>query len=317
MDLSQDRVHQIIEESKKDERDIKNMIRSSSLSSTSVKESDSPMISKLYTDKVVKIDYAIRHVQTRMWKALKVKSDFYFDISMEETQKVLKMYAESKATFVILYVDLVDSTRLSMELSANRLATIIRAFTQEMSLIVTAYGGYVLKYIGDAILAFFIVDSSDNLYIRCANAINCACSMMKIIRQGINPILNQYDYPELRVRISIDVGENTVVQLGWDTHTLDGRIVLKDPHLDILGYTINIAAKMTAFAKPNQIVIGQLVYQTLDNRQKSTFRFLSISPEIWNYFSNNTGGIYDLYGSMNESDLDDSNNFIHINPESR
>jgi hypothetical protein len=74
---------------------------------------------------------------------------------------------------------------------------------------------------------------------------------------------------------------------------------------------------MTAFAKPNQIVIGQLVYQTLDNRQKSTFRFLSISPEIWNYFSNNTGGIYDLYGSMNESDLDDSNNFIHINPESR
>ena len=316
MDLSQDRVHQIIEESKKDEQEIKNMMRSSS-TSTFVKGSDSPMISKLYTDKVVNIDYAIKHAQTRMWKALKVKPDFYFDISMEETQKVLKMYAESKATFVILYVDLVDSTRLSMELSANRLTTIIRAFTQEMSLIVTTYDGYVLKYIGDAILAFFIVDSSDNMYNRCANAINCACSMMKVIRQGINPILNQYDYPELGVRISIDVGENTVVQLGWDTHTLDGRIILKDPHLDILGYTINITAKMTAFAKPNQIVIGQLVYQTLDNRQKSTFRFLSINPEIWNYFSNNTGGIYQLYGSMNESDFNDSNNFIHIKPESR
>ena len=112
MDLSQDRVHQIIEESKKDEQEIKNMMRSSS-TSTFVKGSDSPMISMLYTDKVVNIDYAIKHAQTRMWKALKVKPDFYFDISMEETQKVLKMYAESKATFVILYVDLVDSTRLS------------------------------------------------------------------------------------------------------------------------------------------------------------------------------------------------------------
>ena len=113
MDLSQDRVRQIIEESKKDEQEIKNMMRSSSSTSTFVKESDSPMISKLYTDKVVNIDYTIKHAQTRMWKALKVKPDFYFDISMEETQKVLKMYAESKATFVILYVDLVDSTRLS------------------------------------------------------------------------------------------------------------------------------------------------------------------------------------------------------------
>ena len=78
-----------------------------------------------------------------MWKALKVKSDF--DISVEETQNILKNYAESKTTFLILYIDLVDSTRLSMTLPVNRLATIVRAFSQEMSLIISAYGGYVLS----------------------------------------------------------------------------------------------------------------------------------------------------------------------------
>lgn len=319
MDMSEDKVIQIIEEVKRGDRregaggeeigkknDNNNQPQKnkpneliSTSTPTAVAISDSlPLISKIHIDKAVNIDYAIKHAQFRTWKALKVKSDF--DISMEDTQNALKEYAESKATFVILFIDLVDSTRLSMTLPVSRLATIIQSFTQEMSLIISTYGGYALKYIGDAILAFFVVDplSSDNLYLRCINAISCACSMIKVVCQGINPILNQYDYPELSVRIGIDVGENAVVQFGWDTHTLDGKIVLKDPHFDILGYTISITAKMTAFAKPDQIVIGQLVYDVLNDKQKSTFRLLPISPMIWDYFSNITGGIYHIYGSM-------------------
>ncbi|MDQ3837913.1 MAG: adenylate/guanylate cyclase domain-containing protein [Thermoproteota archaeon] len=298
MDMNEIDVRRVIEEATKREKGAEK--KGSSLSSPGSfgKDSSGPLISKLYLDKAVNVDYAIKYAQTRMWKALKVKSDF--DISMEETQNNLKNYAESKATFLILHVDLVDSTRLSMTLPVNRLATIVRAFSQEISLIISAYGGYVLKYIGDAILAYFPLDSSDDFHIRCINAVSCACSMIKVVCQGINPILNQYDYPELRVRIGIDIGENAVVQFGWDTHTLDGKIILRDPHFDILGYTISITAKMTAFANPDQIVIGQLVYQTLDDKQKVMFRLLPISPQIWNYLSNNTGGgIYRLYGSIN------------------
>jgi adenylate cyclase len=312
MDMSEDKVREIIEDVKRGKRDEnveednKEKNKENALSSLStagdlpIKDSELPLIGKLHLDKAVNIDYAIKHAQSSTWKALKVKSDF--DISMEETQNALKEYAESKATFVILYIDLVDSTKLSMTLPVSRLATIIQSFTQEMSLIISAYGGYPLKYVGDAILAFFVVDSSSSntVYLRCINAVECAYSMIKVICQGINPILNQYDYPELSVRIGIDVGENAVVQFGWDTHTLDGNIILKNRHFDILGYTISIAAKMTAFAKPDQIVIGQLVYDVLEDKQKSTFRILPISPLIWDYMSNNTGGIYHMYGSINK-----------------
>jgi hypothetical protein len=31
--------------------------------------------------------------------------------------------------------------------------------------------------------------------------------MIKVLRQGVNHILNQYDYPEISVRIGIDVGK--------------------------------------------------------------------------------------------------------------
>ena len=299
MDMNEKDVLRVIEEVTSSEKGREKKAPTLSSSLSNIRKDSVPLISKLYLDKAVNIDYAIKYAQTRVWKALKVKSDF--DISMEETQNNLKNYAESKATFLILYIDLVDSTRLSMTLPVNRLATIVRAFSQEISLIISAYGGYVLKYIGDAILAYFPVDSSDDFHARSINAVSCACSMIKVICQGINPILNQYDYPELRVRIGLDIGENAVVQFGWDTHTLNGKAILRDPHFDILGYTISITAKMTAFANPDQIVIGQLVYQILDDKQKAMFRLLPISPQIWNYLSDNTGGgIYHLYGSINK-----------------
>lgn len=301
MDMNEKDVLRVIEEVTSSEKGREKKAPTLSSSLSSIRKDSVPLISKLYLDKAVNIDYAIKYAQTRVWKALKVKSDF--DISMEETQNNLKNYAESKTTFLILYIDLVDSTRLSMTLPVNRLATIVRAFSQEISLIISAYGGYVLKYIGDAILAYFPVDSSDDFHARSINAVSCACSMIKVICQGINPILNQYDYPELRVRIGLDIGENAVVQFGWDTHTLNGKAILRDPHFDILGYTISITAKMTAFANPDQIVIGQLVYQILDDKQKAMFRLLPISPQIWNYLSDNTGGgIYHLYGSVNKRD---------------
>lgn len=299
MDMNEKDVLRVIEEVTNSERGTEKKAPTLSSSLSGIRKDSVPLISELYLDKAVNIDYAIKYAQTRVWKALKVKSDF--DISMEETQNNLKNYAESKATFLILYIDLVDSTRLSMTLPVNRLATIVRAFSQEISLIISAYGGYVLKYIGDAILAYFPVDSSDDFHARSINAVSCVCSMIKVICQGINPILNQYDYPELRVRIGLDIGENAVVQFGWDTHTLNGKAILRDPHFDILGYTISITAKMTAFANPDQIVIGQLVYQILDDKQKAMFRLLPISPQIWNYLSDNTGGgIYHLYGSINK-----------------
>jgi adenylate cyclase len=293
MDISQDEVMRVIKNdiSEEERRKI-----------NAKKISDAPLLSQLYLDAIVNVDSAIKHAQSTMWKALKVKSEF--NISMEETQKILEGYSESKVTLVILHIDIVESTRLSMILPVDRLAAIIRAFAQEMSLLIAAYGGYVLKYIGDAILAFFVVNSSsspgddDDRYLPCMNAVSCACSMIKVIREGINPILSQYDYPELKVRIGIDVGENAIVQYGWDTHIQDGKVILKKPHLDILGYTISIAAKMTAVAKADQIVIGQLAYDVLEDKQRRTFKQLSMSSGIWDYVSSNTGRIYNLYGSI-------------------
>jgi class 3 adenylate cyclase len=293
MDISQEQVDKIIEHINKEEEKKK----------ISVKQAlDTPSMGSFYLDAVFDLESAIKDTQSRVWKALKVEPDF--NVSTEEAQKVLEKFAKSKVTLVILDIALVDSTRLSMTLPVERFAAIIQAFIQEMSLMVTAYGGYILKYVGNAILSFFPDDKSADLHLSCINAVNCAQSMIKIMQQGINPILNQYDYPEMSVRIGIDVGENAVVQYGWttDIYKLDNQkqVLKKTPRLDILGYTISIAAKMSALAKPNRIVIGQSVYEILDDKQKSAFEALPIRSDVWSYVSSNTGGAYRIYENINE-----------------
>jgi adenylate cyclase len=121
--------------------------------------------------------------------------------------------------------------------------------------------------------------------------------MIKVIENGINPILNQYDYPDMSIRIGIDVGEIALIQYGWDIHTLNEKQIVKEPHHDILGYTVNVAVKMTNLAKHNGLVIGQSVYDVLDEKQKSTFKILNISPDVWNYTDGKSGSIYQVYGS--------------------
>jgi adenylate cyclase len=271
------------------------------------------LLNKFYLDAVIDIDSVIKESQVRIWKALKVKPDF--NISITETQTILEKYADSKVNLVILHIDLVGSTKMSLSLPIERLTTIIRSFAQQMSLIVSMYGGYVLKYIGDAVLAFFVVedntnnknnniknikhiDKNDNRFnsFQYSNAISCAYTMIKVIQEGINPILNQYDYPELKVRIGIDLGEVAVVQYGIDIDEYE-KMTFKRPHLDLIGYTISIAVKMTTIAQPDHVVIGQKLFDKLDAKNKNLFTQLNSNPEIWNYSIGSTGKIYNLYGS--------------------
>ena len=60
---------------------------------------------------------------------------------------------------------------------------------------------------------------------------------------------------------------------------------IKKPVYGVSGYTTNLAVKMTALVNPNHKVIGQQVYDALDDGQKSMYQHLNISSEVWNYVS--------------------------------
>ena len=231
--------------------------------------------------KIVDSETLVSQTQDRLWRALKRR--FQYDVTLQPGQGFLLNHVSTKVPLVIMYADLVGSTNMSMTLPADKLTTIIRAFTYEISQVTYNHKGYVLKYVGDAVISFF--PASYNKLLACDRAVQCARSMLAVVRNGINPILNQYDYPELNVKIGMDEGENVIVQYGHD----------RSSQIDILGYCMNIAAKITSLTGPNMISIGQDVYKMLHPSIKSKFNEVKFSSDEWRYTDRHTGQLYKVY----------------------
>jgi adenylate cyclase len=236
--------------------------------------------------KIVDSETLVSQTQDRLWRALKRR--FQYDVSLQPGQEFLLNHVSTKIPLVITYADLVGSTNMSMTLPADKLTTIIRAFTYEISQVIYSHKGYVLKYVGDAVISFF--PASYNKLLACDRAVQCSKSMLAVVKNGINPILNQYDYPELNVKIGMDEGENVIVQYGHDRSSL----------IDILGYCMNIAAKITSLSGPNKISVGQYVYKMLHPSTKPKFSEVKFSADEWRYTDRLTGQLYKVY-SMSDA----------------
>jgi adenylate cyclase len=208
--------------------------------------------------------------------------------SIKRGQNFLLNHISSKIPLIIMYADLVGSTTMSMTMPVEKLVAIIRAFTHELSHVVDSYGGYVLKYVGDAVISFFpcSINNNDNKYLTCGTSVECAKSMINVIKDEINAILNKrYGYPELSVKIGIDVGENAIIQYGYEQRS----------PIDILGYTMNVAAKITSLTAANKVSIGGNVYKSLDHKIQSEFQELLMPGNEWKYVNHETDTPYKVY----------------------
>jgi adenylate cyclase len=206
--------------------------------------------------------------------------------SIRRGQKFLLNYVSSKIPLIIIYADLVGSTSMSMTLPVDNLVTIIRAFTHQISHVVDSHDGYVLKYVGDAVISFFPGHVIKNKYSASDTSVECGKSMINVIKEEINAILNKiYGYPELFAKIGIDAGQNAIVQYGYEQLS----------PIDILGYSMNIAAKITSQTGANKVSIGDNVYKSLDRKVQREFHELSISGDRWKYINYGTDKPYKVY----------------------
>ena len=219
--------------------------------------------------------------QDRLWNALEQR--YQYDTSIKRGQDFLLKHVSSKIPLVIMYADLVGSTKMSMTLPVDKVVTIVRAFSHEISSVVESHDGYVLKYVGDAVIAFF--SSGFNKYLACDKAVRCAQSIINVVKNGISPILNKHDFPELRVKVGIDEGENVVVQYAYD----------KSSQIDILGYTMNVAAKITSLTNPNRVSVGENLYKLSHPTLQIEFHELAYGTDEWDYINRDTGNIYKVY----------------------
>jgi class 3 adenylate cyclase len=211
---------------------------------------------------------------------------YKYNTSIKRGQDFLLNHVDSKLSLVVMYADLVGSTKMSMALPVERMAKIIKVFSHELSSVVESYNGFVLKYVGDAVIACF--PSGFNKYLSCDTAFQCAKSMINIIENGINPIFekDKDNYPKLAVKIGMDEGENLAIQYGYD----------KSAPIDLIGYPMNVAAKMTSLTGPNKITVGNNVYKLLHPSLQPEFQEMQMKEGTeWKYIDLETNLPYKVY----------------------
>lgn len=232
----------------------------------------------------IEIDGMIQNSRKRVSKTIKDvnynSKDSYAQIFLSYLSR--KFLFENKnltREMVILYIDLVGSTALTAILNPEELSMIIRIFCQEISICISRYFGYVLKYAGDAVIGYFPKEqklSKRDLY---EYAIKCTFYMQKLLDESINEVLFLNGYPKLKSRIALDVGENQIVILGSEP--------------DLLGHVISRAAKIMSKASPNNIVLGDNIFKYLRDTSREKF------PIVDKFILFETGEIYSIHISNN------------------
>ena len=163
--------------------------------------------------------------------------------------QLLRTHVNKKTNLVIMFVDINNSTQMSLSLSENKFALVVQTFAQEISIAVEGYGGYVFKYEGDAVIALFPAEHDRTK--TCKNALNCSRAILGIIREALNPAFKANELPEITLRIGLAYGHALVVLYGKS---------LEKAHLDIVSSSISLASKIASMAHPNQVLVDEYVY---------------------------------------------------------
>jgi adenylate cyclase len=228
-----------------------------------------------------------RQIHSRITRTL--EGGAQVDLSTESCKRFLKRNMGKNIGVVVLYVDIDGSTRMSLQLSDRQFARIIQVFAQEMSLVITNHEGYVFKYVGDAVIALFPV--RDNLKKACTDAIHCSKTMIEVL-EYLNPALKSHGLPPITAKVAFDYGGVLVVHYGKKS---------EKSHVDIIGRTISIVAKMLPYAKLSRVIAGQSIYDTLsDHRSKELFIYSNADKVGWSYIDERNGYLYKLYSLVLE-----------------
>jgi len=94
------------------------------------------------------------------------------------------------------------------------------------------------------------------------------------------------ELPEITIRIGLAYGYALVVLYGKS---------LEKAHIDIIGSSISLAAKIASIAKPNQVLVGENIYNILllssssaspkDSLNNIKFIEVNLDPTKWKYLS--------------------------------
>ena len=235
-------------------------------------------------------------------------NNFEYLTNIGASEEFLRNNVGKKIDMAILFVDLVGSTQLSMVLPERTLAILMTSFSHEMAYLIEESNGYVLKFVGDAVIGYFVGNDSVNRAAQCAigmlyktkyalhemfsgltrneqDKIIDAAELGTVTDEQIKLLESMVDFQKFAVKIGLNYGKNIVVRYGRASQEISP--------VDLIGYPLNITAKMQSYARPHQMLIGERLYDKLSASDQA--EFVDWSHKDWRYYHPGTDNMHKLY----------------------
>ena len=140
----------------------------------------------------------------------------------------------------VLFVDLVGSTALSQTLDPEDLREVMRSYNETVARTVRDGGGFVAKFMGDGVLAYFGYPQATE------DAAERAVRASLRVTAAVNALSTAGERP-LAVRAGIATGPVVVGDVIGDDIARE---------VNVVGETPNLAARLLTVAEPNEVVIA-------------------------------------------------------------
>src|SRR6185437_4385606 len=139
----------------------------------------------------------------------------------------------------VMFIDLVGSTALSTRLDPEDLQEIIGAYHRCCAKVITQSGGFVARYLGDGVLAYFGYPQAHED--DAEQAVRAGLALVEAVAK-----LDAGQAPSLHVRVGIATGLVVVGEL------IGGDAAHEN---EVVGETPNLAARLQALAEPDAVVV--------------------------------------------------------------
>ena len=181
----------------------------------------------------------------------------------EATATITPKGEAERRQLTVMFCDLVDSTELSQRLDPEDLREVNRAYQDACKTAIERYEGYVARYMGDGVLAYFGFPQAHE-----DDAERAIHAGLRVVREisGIDKIGDKHGV-KLGVRIGIATGPVVVGDLIGEAASQESAVV---------GETPNLASRLESLAARNTVVIGpgthalvttKFVYENLGNHR--------------------------------------------------
>jgi class 3 adenylate cyclase/tetratricopeptide (TPR) repeat protein len=145
----------------------------------------------------------------------------------------------------VLFSDLVSSTAISAQLDPEEWRELVADYHRAAAEAITRFGGFVAKYLGDGVMAYFgWPEAHDNDAERAARA---GLAIIDAV-QALNRHDGQRSRPKLSVRVGIDSG-TVVIGKGGGSES------------EVFGDTANIASRVQSAAEADSVIVTPAVHR--------------------------------------------------------